>query len=60
MPPVRASRGPAKAKKRRRLGESTAASDKLKAELPNHVWAFDFQHDATHVEKRVCRSTDSD
>ena len=28
-------------------GISTAASDRLKAERPNHVWALDFQHDAT-------------
>ena len=40
-------RVPAKAKKRRRLGISTAASDRLKAERPNHVWALDYQHDAT-------------
>jgi len=40
-------RVPARAKKRRRLGESTAAADRLKAERPNHVWALDFQHDAT-------------
>jgi len=40
-------RVPAKAKKRRRLGKSTTASDRLKAEHPNHVWALDFQHDAT-------------
>lgn len=40
-------RVPAKAKKRRRLGESTAAADRLKAEYPNHVWALDYQHDAT-------------
>jgi len=40
-------RVPAKAKKRRRLGESTTAADRLKAEHPNHVWALDFQHDAT-------------
>ena len=40
-------RVPAKAKKRRRLGESTAAADRLKAEHPNHVWALDYQHDAT-------------
>ncbi len=38
---------PAKAKKRRRLGDSTTAADRLKAERPNHVWALDFQHDAT-------------
>ena len=40
-------RVPAKANKRRRLGVSTAASDRLKAEYPNHVWALDYQHDAT-------------
>jgi transposase InsO family protein len=40
-------RVPARAKKRRRLGVSTAPSDRLKAEHPNHVWALDFQHDAT-------------
>jgi putative transposase len=40
-------RVPARAKKRRRLGVSTAASDRLKAERPNHVWALDYQHDAT-------------
>ncbi len=40
-------RVPRRAKKRRRLGESTAAADRLKAERPNHVWALDFQHDAT-------------
>ena len=40
-------RVPKKARKRRRLGESTAAADRLSAEHPNHVWALDFQHDAT-------------
>jgi len=40
-------RVPAKTKKRRRLGESTTAADRLKAEHPNHVWALDYQHDAT-------------
>lgn len=40
-------RVPAKAKKRRRLGQSTTAADRLKAEYPNHVWALDYQHDAT-------------
>jgi putative transposase len=38
---------PAKAKKRRRLGVSTTAADRLKAEGPNHVWALDYCHDAT-------------
>lgn len=41
-------RVPAKAKKRRRLGESTAeGADRLRATHPGHVWALDFQHDAT-------------
>ena len=40
-------RVPAKAKKRRRLGDSTVPAKRLKAEHPNHVWALDFQHDAT-------------
>jgi putative transposase len=40
-------RVPAKAKKRRRLGNSTVPAKRLKAERPNHVWALDFQHDAT-------------
>lgn len=40
-------RVPARAKKRRRLGTSTVPADRLKAEYPNHVWALDFQHDAT-------------
>ena len=41
-------RVPARKRKRRRLGESTAEGvDRLAAERPNHVWALDFQHDAT-------------
>ena len=37
-----------RAKKRRRLGESTAAgAERLRATHPGHVWALDFQHDAT-------------
>lgn len=40
-------RVPAKAKKRRRLGESTVPAERLKAGYPNHVWALDYQHDAT-------------
>lgn len=41
-------RVPQKKRKRRRLGVSTAAgADRLQAERPNHVWALDFQHDAT-------------
>jgi len=40
-------RVPSKARKRRRVGASTAAAGRLSAERPNHVWALDFQHDAT-------------
>jgi putative transposase len=40
-------RVPAKTKKRRRLGESTVPARRLSAERPNHVWALDYQHDAT-------------
>ena len=41
-------RVPKKTKKRRRLGESTATGAKrLRATHPNHVWALDFQFDAT-------------
>lgn len=41
-------RVPKKARKRRRLGESTAEGpERLRATHPNHVWALDFQHDAT-------------
>ncbi len=40
-------RVPAKAKKRRRLGQSTVSGRRLAAQHPNHVWALDFQHDAT-------------
>ncbi len=41
-------RVPEKTRKRRRLGESTAAgARRLRATHPNHVWALDFQHDAS-------------
>ena len=40
-------RVPARAKKRRRLGDSTVPAKRLRAERPNHVWALDFQHDAS-------------
>ncbi len=42
-----ALRVPQRRQKRRRLGESAAAADRLRAERPNHVWALDFQHDQT-------------
>ena len=39
--------GAAAARKRRRLGESTVPAQRLRAERPNQVWAFDFQFDQT-------------
>jgi putative transposase len=40
-------RVPQRKRKRRRLGDSTVPSTRLRAERPNHVWAFDFQFDQT-------------
>ena len=40
-------RVPQRKRKRRRLGESTVPAARLRAERPNHVWAFDFQFDQT-------------
>ena len=40
-------RVPVKAKKRRRIGNSTVPANRLSAQYPNHVWALDFQHDAS-------------
>jgi putative transposase len=40
-------RVPQRRRKRRRLGESTAPAQRLRAERPNQVWAFDFQFDQT-------------
>ena len=40
-------RVPQRKRKRRRLGESTVSAKRLRAERPNHVWAFDFQFDQT-------------
>ena len=40
-------RVPARKRKRRRLGKSTVSAERLRAERPNHVWAFDFQFDQT-------------
>ena len=40
-------RVPAKRRKRQRRGESTVPGDRLRAERPDHVWAFDFvRHEA--------------
>jgi hypothetical protein len=36
-------RVPQRKRKRRRLGESTVPAQRLRAERPNQVWAFDFQ-----------------
>ena len=47
-------RVPQRTRKRRRLGGSTAPPERLRAERPGHVWAFDFQFDQTadgHVLK---------
>lgn len=40
-------RVPQRRRKRRRLGDSTVPAQRLRAERPNHVWAFDFQFDQT-------------
>lgn len=40
-------RVPKRARKRRRTGDSTVAADRLSARCPDHVWALDFQFDAT-------------
>ena len=40
-------RVPQRSRKRRRLGESTVPAQRLRAERPNQVWAFDFQFDQT-------------
>jgi putative transposase len=40
-------RVPVRRRKRRRLGDSTVPAERLRAERPNQVWAFDFQFDRT-------------
>jgi putative transposase len=40
-------RVPVRRRKRRRLGESTVPAERLRAERPNQLWAFDFQFDQT-------------
>jgi putative transposase len=40
-------RVPQRKRKRRRLGDSTVPAERLRAERPNQVWAFDFQFDQT-------------
>ena len=46
-------RVPQKRRKRQRVGESTVPGDRLRAERPNHVWAFDFQFDVTDDGRAV-------
>jgi len=36
-------RVPHRKRKRRRLGDSTVPAERLRAQRPNQVWAFDFQ-----------------
>jgi putative transposase len=40
-------RVPRRTRKRRRLGDSTAPAERLRAQRPGQVWAFDFQFDQT-------------
>ena len=53
-------RVPQRTRKRRRLGESTVPAERLVAERPGHVWAFDFQADQTADGRmlRVCNIVD--
>jgi putative transposase len=46
-------RVPQKRRKRRRVGDSTVSGDRLRAERPDHVWAFDFQFDVTEDGRAV-------
>jgi putative transposase len=46
-------RVPAKRRKRRRRGDSTVPGDRLRAQRPDHVWAFDFQFDVTEDGRAV-------
>jgi len=47
-PRLRRPRPAQRKRKRRRLGVSTAeGADRLRANRPGHLWALDFQHDAT-------------
>lgn len=46
-------RVPEKRRKRQRRGQSTVPGDRLRAERPNHVWAFDFQFDVTDDGRAV-------
>ena len=46
-------RVPPKRRKRRRLRESTSPADRLRAQRPDHVWALDYQFDATAIGRRI-------
>ena len=46
-------RVPPKRRKRQRRGESTVPGDRLRAQRPNQVWAFDFQFDVTDDGRAV-------
>lgn len=46
-------RVPPKRRKRQRRGDSTVPGDRLRAERPNHVWAFDFQWDVTEDGRAI-------
>jgi putative transposase len=46
-------RVPQKRRKRQRIGESTVRGDRLWAQRPDHVWAFDFQFDVTDDGRAV-------
>ncbi len=46
-------RVPQKRRKRLRRGDSTVPGDRLRAERPDHVWAFDFQFDVTDDGRMV-------
>ena len=53
-------RVPVRKRKRRRLGDSTVPAKRLRAERPNHVWAFDFQFDQTACGRalKMCNIVD--
>ncbi len=45
--------GAAERRKRQRRGDSTIPGDRLRAQRPDHVWAFDFQWDVTEDGRAV-------
>lgn len=48
------------ARKRRRVGQSTASAERLSATAPNQVWAIDYQFDTTSDGRtlKLCNVTD--